>query len=110
MKEQKKFTALTEILARQLLNPSAGVLVSFSLKWLIDLKYELSQTESEQPIMKLQMSHRKSVSSKATPIQINRNVYGYKQHRTHFKGKYKKSGNKKWQNICNFDNYTALKY
>lgn len=60
MKEQKKFTALTEILARQLLNPSAGVLVSFSLKWLIDLKYELSQTESEQPIMKLQMSHRKS--------------------------------------------------
>lgn len=59
MKEEKKFTALTEILARQLLNPSAGVLVS-SLKWLIDLKYELSQTESEQPIMKFQMSHRKS--------------------------------------------------
>lgn len=59
MKKEKKITALGRIMARQHLDLSTSVLVSFSLKQLIDLDYEPNTTQSKEPIIKFQKLNAK---------------------------------------------------
>lgn len=58
-------------MARQHLNRSPSLLASFSLRWLIDLKYELNETESKNQRTNHKVSDESQkirASSKATPM------------------------------------------